>query len=101
MTATATSLPTITPADLGLVLRIARTIENAYDDYPGVEKRILASILVSLEELLPEFDGKKMVQWLTESRNEWLHQSPAQSLGLSRSQWQAVRILEKLAEQAA
>lgn len=93
----ATTIPTITPADLGLVLQIASTIENAYDDYPGAEKRILASIVVSLEEILPEFDGKQMVKWLTDSRNEWLHQSPAQSFGLSRSQWQAVRILEKLA----
>lgn len=93
----ATAIPTITPADLGLVLRIANTIENAYDDYPQDEKRILASIVVSLEEFLPEFDGKKMVKWLTDSRNEWLHQSPAQSFGLFRSQWQAVRILEKLA----
>ena len=93
----ATALPTIAPADLGLVLQIASTIENAYDDYPQDEKQILSSIVVSLEEILPEFNGKQMVRWLTDSRNEWLHQSPAQSFGLSRSQWQAVRIIEKLA----
>lgn len=93
----ATTIPTITPADLGLVLQVATTIKNAYNSYAGDEKRILSSIVVSLEEFLPEFDGKKMVKWLTDSRNEWLDHSPAQSFNLSRSQWQAVRILEKLA----
>lgn len=91
------SLPALTPADLGLVLQIANIIESRYADYPQAEKRALASIIVTLEDLIPVAQGKPLLKWLTDSRNEWLEQSPGESFGLSRTQWQAVRILEQLA----
>lgn len=83
----------VTHEDLGLILQIVNIIEAAYDDYPQNEEYILGSIIVALERLFP-IDARRMAKVLAESREEWLHQSPAESFYLTRTQWQAVRILQ-------
>ncbi len=92
------TVSTIVPADLGLLMDLSSIIELAAEDHYGDQKATLAAIVVGFEDRLPAFEKTELAAWLQRSLSEWMAQSPAESFGLTMSQWQSVRALEELAK---